>query len=70
MSGKSLILKAFNDHFMEFINDIGDANFEGQITDYRTNPLTLSGDAQAAMNRFTITVRVKYTNAVDRDLSF
>ena len=45
-------------------------NFEGEITEYRTAPLTVAADAYAAMNRFTVTVRVKYTNSVDTDLSF
>ncbi len=49
---------------------MGDANFEGEISDYNTRPLTVSADAQAAMNRFTITVKVKFTNAVDPDLSY
>lgn len=51
-------------------NDIGDVNFEGEITDYNTKPLTVAADAQAATNRFTITVRVKFTNAVDPDFSY
>jgi hypothetical protein len=55
---------------LSFINGIGDVNFEGEITDYNTRPLTVAADAQAAMNRFTITVKVKFTNAVDPDLSF
>ncbi len=55
---------------LEFVNDIGDVNFEGEITDYQTRPLTVTGDAQAAMNRFTITVRVKFTNTVEPDYSF
>jgi hypothetical protein len=52
------------------INGIGDVNFEGEISDYNTRPLTVAADAQAAMNRFTISVRVKFTNAVDPDLSY
>jgi predicted porin len=52
------------------VNGIGDVNFEGEITNYNTQPLTVAADAQAATNRFTITVRVKFTNAVDPDLSF
>ncbi|HBE41591.1 MAG TPA: hypothetical protein DDW27_10385 [Bacteroidales bacterium] len=55
---------------LSFVNDIGDVNFEGEITDYNTRPLTVSADAQAATNRFTITVKVKFTNAVDPDLSY
>jgi hypothetical protein len=52
------------------VNGIGDVNFEGQISDYNTRPLTVAADAQAATNRFTISVKVKFTNSVDPDLSF
>lgn len=52
------------------VNGIGDVNFEGEISDYNTRPLTVAADAQAAMNRFTITVKVKFTNAIDPDLSY
>ena len=55
---------------LELISNLGDVNFEGEITEYRTMPLTVAADAYAAMNRFTVTVRVKYTNSVDTDLSF
>jgi len=52
------------------VNGIGDVNFEGEISDYYTRPQAVAADAQAAMNRFTITVKVKFTNSVDPDLSF
>ena len=55
---------------LEIVSNLGDVNFEGEITEYRTMPLTVAADAYAAMNRFTISVRVKYTNTVDPDLSF
>jgi hypothetical protein len=55
---------------LKTVNGLGDVNFEGEITDYNTRPLTVAADAQAAMNRFTITVKVKFTNIVDPDLSF
>ena len=55
---------------LKYIYGIGDVNFEGEITDYNTRPLTVAADAQAATNRFTITVKVKFTNAVDPDLNF
>jgi hypothetical protein len=45
-------------------------SFEGEITDYNTRPLTVSADATAAMNRFTISVKVKFTNSVESNLSF
>jgi len=53
-----------------FVNGIGDVNFEGEITDSNTSPITDSADAQAATNRFTITVKVKFTNAIDPTLSY
>lgn len=52
------------------VNGLGDVNFEGEITDYNTKPLTVAADAQAATNRFTITVRVKFTNSIQPELSY
>jgi len=51
-------------------NDVGDVNFEGEISDYNTRPLTVGADAQAATNRFTISVRVKFTNAVQPEYNY
>jgi len=55
---------------LKFINSVGDMHFEGEIKDYNTKPLTVAADAQAATNRFTISVLVKFTNAIDPTLSF
>jgi hypothetical protein len=55
---------------IKYTTSVGDANFEGEITDYNTRPYTVAADAQAASNRFTISVKVKFTNAVDPNLSF
>ena len=55
---------------LKIVNGMGDVNFEGEIIDYNTRPITVSADARAAMNRFTVTVKVKFTNSVDPDLSF
>jgi hypothetical protein len=65
-----LISKCKSQTKLSFISNAGDANFEGEITDYNTMPLTVAGDATAAMNRFTITVHVKFTNLVNPDLSY
>lgn len=48
----------------------GDLSFEGDITDYKTQPLTVGGDEQAAMNRFSISLRVKYVNTFNADNSY
>jgi hypothetical protein len=55
---------------LEIVGGIGDVNFEGEITDYNTRPLTVAADNLAAMNRFTITIRVKYTNSVQPEFNF
>jgi hypothetical protein len=52
------------------VNGLGDANFEGEITEYSTSPLTVAADAQAATNRFKISIKIKFTNSVNPDLSF
>jgi hypothetical protein len=39
---------------LKYTTSIGDATFEGEISDYNTRPLTVAADAQAATNRFTI----------------
>lgn len=66
----ALIDKCKSQTNLGFVNGIGDVNFEGEISDYNTRPLTVSADAQAATNRFTITVKVKFTNAIDPELSY
>jgi hypothetical protein len=55
---------------LKYTTSVGDAGFEGEISDYNTRPLTVAADAQAATNRFTISVRVKFTNSVNPDNSF
>jgi hypothetical protein len=55
---------------LSFVNNLGDVNFEGEITDYNTKPLTVGADARAAMNRFTISVKVKFTNVIEPNLSY
>ncbi len=66
----ALIDKCKSQTNLALTGNLGDANFEGEITDYNTKPLTVSAAAEAATNRFTIAVKVKYTNSIDPDLSF
>ena len=55
---------------LRMINTIGDHDFSGEITDYRITPAAIAAGDQAAKTRFTITIRVKYTNSIDPDSSF
>jgi hypothetical protein len=54
---------------LTLITGPGDAHFEGEISVYSTRPMAIS-DEQAALTRFTIGVKVSYTNNLDPDLSF
>ena len=55
---------------LSMVNSGGDVSFEGEITDYNTQPLTVSAEATAAMNRFTISVRVRFKNNIDPTLNY
>lgn len=48
----------------------GDLNFEGAIVGYATAPVAIQSNDQAALNRLTITVSVKFTNAKDEKQNF
>lgn len=54
---------------LELVNGIGDLNFEGVITGYDTKPVSIQRET-AAENRLTITVKVKYTNALEPEQNF
>ena len=49
----------------------GDLQFEGTITDYNIAPVAIQSTTdQAALNRLTVSVTVKYTNKFDITKSF
>lgn len=52
------------------VNGTGDVDFEGAITGYDVKPAAIVSGDQAAKNRFTITVRVKFTCEVKPDLNY
>jgi hypothetical protein len=66
----ALIDKCKEQTSLKYATTTGDADFTGEISDYSTHPLTVAADAQAATNRFTISVKVKFTNAINPDNSF
>lgn len=51
------------------LEENGDLIFEGQITGYDVRPMSIQKEDQAALNRLTVTVRLKYTNTKDPDAS-
>jgi hypothetical protein len=62
--------KIQNNTSLDLATEGGDVQFSGEITGYATRPTAITGDETAARNRLTITVRVKYTNALEPDLDF
>ena len=44
--------------------------YSGAIVDYRVQPISVQGDETASRNRLTVTVQVRYTNTIEKDLSF
>ena len=48
----------------------GDYTIEGEITGYTVSPAAITGNDQPAMNRLTITVRVRFTNKFDETQNF
>lgn len=52
------------------ISQPGDLNFEGDIINYITSPVAIQSNDQAALNRLSITVSVKFTNKKDEKQNF
>ncbi len=52
---------------LDMINDGGDLEFEGQITDYSTQPMNISEGDASAQTRLTVKISVKYTNNTNHD---
>lgn len=55
---------------LTLVNERGDLDFSGEITDYETRPVSVGGEQTAQMTRLTITVHVRYTNEKHPDNSF
>lgn len=55
---------------LDMIDENGDIQFEGEITDYSTKSVSIQGNETAALNRLTINVKVKYTNNIEPAQSF
>ena len=52
------------------IEDGGDFAFEGEIVGYSSTTSSVSSGDYALQNRLTISVKVKFTNAIDDKMSF
>lgn len=53
---------------LNLVKNNADLHFEGEITDFRINPMTATAEQIASQNRLTISVRVRFTNRlVEKD---
>ena len=71
----STITNTLRDYFMnqttlQSVDQNGDLAIEGEITDYTTVPVAITGDQTAALNRLTITVNVRFFNKYDESKNF
>jgi outer membrane lipopolysaccharide assembly protein LptE/RlpB len=55
---------------LSLVQTNGDLNIEGEITGYSNQPIAIQGNQQAALNRLTITVKVRFFNKQDNKQDF
>ena len=55
---------------LKLVYEDGELRYSGAIVDYRVQPISVQGDETASRNRLTVTVQVRYTNTIEKDLSF
>jgi hypothetical protein len=67
---EALITKFRRQTKLEFVNDGGDLYFEGEITGYDVVSKAVQANEMAALNTLKITVKVRFTNAIDEKQSY
>ena len=71
----SQLTEALQDKFsrqtrLTLVREDGDFSFEGDITNYTSTPIAVTGDEYASMNRLTITVKVNFVNKIQPEYNF
>ncbi|MBC9795913.1 LptE family protein [Sinomicrobium weinanense] len=59
-----------NQTSLDLVPSNGDLVYEGEITEYRVAPMTATADQNAAQNRLTIGVRVRFINNTKEEDDF
>jgi len=62
--------KFTNQSNLALIGTNGDLNIEGEITGYTTEPVAITGEQTAALQRLKITVNIRFTNKQDETQNF
>lgn len=55
---------------LTLVKSDGDLQFSGAIINYNAAPVAIQGNETAALNRVTMTVKVKFVNTIEEDQSF
>lgn len=55
---------------LTIVSTQGDYAIEGEITGYTVSPVAIQGNDTPAMNRLTVTVKVRFTNKFDETQNF
>jgi hypothetical protein len=64
---KDIFLQQTN---IALVENNGELQFEGEIVGYNNAPVAVQGNEQAALNRLTITVNVRFTNTLNEEDNF
>ncbi|MEK6153409.1 LptE family protein [Flavobacteriaceae bacterium 3-367] len=59
-----------NQTSLDLVKSDGDLLYEGEIIEYRVSPMTATAEQNAAQNRLTIGVRVRFFNKTKEDVDF
>ena len=62
--------KILSDTDLQVTNGYGDVDFNGEIVTFNTRPLAIQSDNNVAQNRFTIGIKVSFTNMVEPENDF
>ncbi|MFN0032912.1 MAG: LptE family protein [Flavobacteriales bacterium] len=57
---------------LKLVESDGELSYSGLVTEYKISPIAIQGGAaeQASQNRLTISVKIKYNNALEENLNF
>ncbi|MDR2449592.1 MAG: LPS assembly lipoprotein LptE [Prevotellaceae bacterium] len=55
---------------LDLMEEEGDLQFEGEVTNYDVTSMAVQANEVAATNRLTITVKIRFTNNVDEKQSY
>lgn len=52
------------------VNQNGDFDISGEITNYATSPVAIQGNQTAALNRLTVTINIRFVNKFDEKQNY